>query len=123
MDRSGSRSRRSFMSAVAAGATLGSPLPLMAARAGGGGAAGAPMFDIRRFGALGDGRTLATSAIQKAIDAAGKAGGGFVLVPPGRYLSGALFLRSNVHVYVTAGATLLASAKPADFPPIPSRWE
>jgi polygalacturonase len=109
------------MGAFAAGATLGGPLPVMAAAAGG--AAAPPMFDIRRFGAVGDGRTMATVAIQKAIDAAGKAGGGFVLVPPGRYLSGALFLRSNVHVYVAAGATLLASERPQDFPPISGRWE
>src|SRR4051812_19999613 len=112
MDRSGSGSRRRFMSAVAASATLGSPLPLLAAdRSAGGGAGAMPMFDVRRFGAVGDGRTMATAAIQKAIDAAGKAGGGFVLVPPGRYLSGALFLRSNVRVYVTAGATLVASSR------------
>jgi uncharacterized membrane protein YkoI len=44
-------------------------------------------------------------------------------VPPGKYLTGPIFLRSDVHLEVTAGATLLASANIADYPPIDGRWE
>jgi hypothetical protein len=84
--------------------------------------AGAP-FDVRRFGAAGDGVTMATRAIQGAIDACHGAGGGLVMIPAGRYLCGALFLRSNVHLHVGAGAALVASKRFEDFPPIDGRWE
>ena len=78
---------------------------------------------MTRFGAVGDGKTLSTAGLQRAIDACGAAGGGMVLVPPGRYLTGALFLRSNLHLHVAAGATLLATQRFADFPAIAGRWE
>jgi hypothetical protein len=80
-------------------------------------------FDINSFGAVANGPGPATGPIQRAIDACGEAGGGVVMVPPGRYVSGALFLRSDVHVYLSAGAILTASQHPADFPPIDGRWE
>jgi polygalacturonase len=80
-------------------------------------------LDIRRFGAVPDGQTSSTAAIQRAIDTCGRGGGGMVVVPPGRYLSGALFLRSHVHLHLAAGSSLIASQRPADFPPIPNRWE
>ena len=83
----------------------------------------AGVFAVTSFGAVGDGKTLATAAIQKAIDACSAAGGGLVVVPPGRYLSGALFLRSHVHLHLEAGATLLASQRFSDFPAIEGRWE
>jgi len=131
------RSRRHFMTAFAAGATLTVPaaLPLVAAAAErqseavsapgkrARAAGGSSIFDVQRFGAVADGRTLTTAALQRAIDAAGGAGGGLVLIPPGRYLSGALFLRNNVHVYVTAGAVVVGSTRPEDYPPIAGRWE
>jgi polygalacturonase len=78
---------------------------------------------VTRFGAVGDGRTAATGALQQAIDACGAAGGGTVLVPAGRYLSGALTLRSHVHLELSAGAVLLASERIDDFPPVPGRHE
>lgn len=85
---------------------------------------GAPaIFDVTRFGAIGDGRKLCTDALQKAIDSCGDAGGGVVELPPGRYLTGALFLRSNLHLYLREGATLLASQRFEDFPAIDSRSE
>ena len=81
------------------------------------------LFDVTRFGAKGNGTTLDTRALQSAIDACAAAGGGIVLLPPGRYLSGALSLRSNVNFHVGAGAVVVASRNFADFPPIPGRWE
>jgi polygalacturonase len=85
--------------------------------------AGAGLFAVTHFGAVGDGKTLCTAAIQRAIDACGQAGGGLVLLPAGRYLSGALFLRSHVRLQIGAGASLVASQRPDDYPPVPSRWE
>jgi len=68
------------------------------------------------FGAAGDGVRLDTKPLQSAINAAAQAGGGTVLLPPGRYLSGTLFLKSNVTLHLSAGATLLGSPNLADYP-------
>ncbi|MGC9348053.1 MAG: glycoside hydrolase family 28 protein [Anaerolineae bacterium] len=75
------------------------------------------MFDITDFGAVPDGETLNTSAIQRAIEACTEAGGGQVLVPPGTYLTGTLFLQDNVTLYLTEGATLLGSPRIEDYAP------
>jgi hypothetical protein len=83
----------------------------------------AGVFEVTRFGAASDGRALATEGLQRAIDACGSAGGGTVLVPPGRYLTGALFLRSHVELHLSAGATLVASQDPRDYPTIKGRDE
>jgi polygalacturonase len=72
---------------------------------------------------VGDGKTLSTAGLQAALDACSAAGGGLVLVPPGRYLTGALFLHSNLHLHIAAGATLLATQRFSDFPTISGRWE
>ena len=72
------------------------------------------LFDIRRYGATGDGKTLDTAAIQRAIDAAAAAGGGTVLFPAGTYASYSIHLRSNVSLYIDQGATLLAAATPLE---------
>jgi polygalacturonase len=81
------------------------------------------VYDIRRFGAVGNGRTLSTAAIQRALDACGKAGGGVVLVPPGHYLTGALFLRSNLELHISRGAVLMGSPRFEDYPAIITRSE
>jgi polygalacturonase len=78
---------------------------------------------VRNFGAVGDGQALDTQAIQSAIDACAARGGGTVFVPAGAYVTGALALRSHITLYVDAGATLLGSEDPADYPIIASRWE
>ena len=69
----------------------------------------ARQFDIRENGATGDGATLDTAAIQKAIDAAAAAGGGTVLFPAGRYLSFSLRLRSHVTLQLEPGSVLIAA--------------
>jgi len=71
-------------------------------------------FSVRAFGARGDGRTLDTDAINAAIAAAGEAGGGTVLFPAGRYLSFSIRLRSNVALYLDAGATIVAADPATD---------
>jgi len=71
-------------------------------------------FDIRRYGATGDGKTLDTKAIQSAIDAAERVGGGTVLFPAGTYASYSIHLRSNVALYLDQGATLLAASVPLE---------
>lgn len=54
------------------------------------------VYDVRDFGAVGDGVTKDTAAIQAAIDAASSAGGGTVELPSGTYVSGSIWLKSNV---------------------------
>ena len=76
-------------------------------------AAGA--LNVRDYGANGDGVTKDTAAIQAAIDAAEKQGGGEVHIPPGRYLSGTIHLKNNVTLYLEAGATLAESPDDRDF--------
>jgi len=80
-------------------------------------------FNIADFGAIGDGKTLCTPAIQKAIDACAQAGGGKILVPAGRYVTNALFLKSNVHVEVLAGGTLAFTNDIASVGSVQGRWE
>ncbi|HEY4568341.1 MAG TPA: glycosyl hydrolase family 28-related protein, partial [Kribbella sp.] len=75
-------------------------------------------FSITGFGAVGDGTTLATAAIAKAIDACHRAGGGRVVVPAGTFLTGAIHLQSNVELHVSEGATLRFSTDPADYLPV-----
>jgi polygalacturonase len=66
-------------------------------------------FNITDYGATGDGTTVNTDAIQKAIDTCSQAGGGTVLVPAGKFLTGPLKLASNMNFKVDDGATLLLS--------------
>jgi polygalacturonase len=68
-----------------------------------------PAFDVTRYGARGDGRTIDSPAINRAIDAAAKAGGGTVVFPAGTYASYSVRLKSNVTLHLDRGATLLAA--------------
>ncbi len=73
-----------------------------------------------RYGAIPDGTTLSTAAIQKAIDVAAKSGGTVTLLP-GTYLTGSLFLKSNTTLDVPEGVTLLGSQHLVDYPELPTR--
>lgn len=73
------------------------------------------VFNVREHGAKGDGKSVDTAAIQKALDACGKAGGGTVLLPPGTYLSQPLILRTKTRLLIESGATLRATDEPADY--------
>jgi polygalacturonase len=91
-----------------AACTVGAPgaaLAQGAARAG---------FDVRAYGARGDGATLDTDAINAAIVAAAAAGGGTVWFPAGRYLSFSIRLRSNVALYLDAGSVIVAADPATD---------
>src|SRR5438874_8946656 len=70
---------------------------------------GPAVFSVKTYGATGKKADNARTAIQKAIDACAKSGGGVVYLPPGEYTSGTLHLRSHVRFYIEAGATLYAS--------------
>lgn len=81
-------------------------------------------FSIEKYGAKGDGRTDCTTAIRDAIAACAAAGGGRVLVPVGRFLTGAIHLRSNVNLHVVFGAYLQFSRDPrAYLPAVLTRFE
>jgi polygalacturonase len=81
------------------------------------------IFNVRAHGAAGDGQTLDTASIQAAIEACAAGGGGTVYLPAGRYLAGSLFLRNHVTLHLDAGAMILGSENPEDYPVIHSRWE
>ena len=66
-------------------------------------------FNVKDFGAMGDGKTLDSKAINLAIEAASKAGGGTVYIPSGTYLSGSIHLKSNICLFINQGATILAA--------------
>ena len=97
-----------------------------AADRGGEGVSRGPALDVRDFGGIGDGRTADTRAIQQAIDAAHRLGGGLVQLPAGTWRSGTLALRSCVTLELTPGAVLLASPDDDDFAspagPTSRRW-
>lgn len=81
-------------------------------------------FNVRQFGATGDGHTKDTAALQQALDACAAAGGGVVIVPPGVYLTGSVVLGAGTTLRFERGASLVGSPDIADYPLLPSvRWE
>jgi polygalacturonase len=81
------------------------------------------IYNVREYGATGDGQTLDSFAMQKTIDSCAEQGGGTVYLPAGQYLTGSLSLRSNITFHLDAGAVILGSENPEDYPVIHSRWE
>jgi hypothetical protein len=77
------------------------------------------VFSPRQFGAIGDGKTLDSPAINAAIDVCSKAGGGVVYCSPGKYLCGTVELKSNVTLYLEAGAVILGSTNVKQYTPKP----
>ncbi|MEM9895241.1 MAG: glycosyl hydrolase family 28 protein [Bacteroidota bacterium] len=73
------------------------------------------LFNVMDFGAVGDGDSMDAPSIQKAIDAAEDRGGGTVCFPPGVYLSGTIYLKSNVSVLFESGAKLVGSKNLDDY--------
>ena len=71
-------------------------------------------YNITDFGAIPDGITNNASAIQNAIDQCTENGGGQVIIPPGKFLSGTIILKSNVNLHLEAGAELISSLNPDD---------
>jgi len=71
---------------------------------------------VNSFGATADGATKSTAAIQKAINVCAQAGGGIVRFKPGAYVSGAIFLKRNIHLLLDQGVTVLGSQEDTDYP-------
>jgi len=108
--------RRSLLRWLGAGAATVAGAGLI--RAANAPMAGGLFFNVRDRGATGDGVTLDTAALQASIEACAAAGGGTVVFPAGRYLSGTLRLRSRVALWLQSGAVLLGSTRLQDYPPI-----
>lgn len=76
------------------------------------------IYNILDYGAIADGKTMATASIKKAIETCSKNGGGKVLVPAGKFLTGAIHLESNVNLHLEEGAEILFSTNPQDYYPL-----
>ena len=75
------------------------------------------------FGAVGDGQTMNSKAIEKAISSQAARGGGRVIIPKGIWLTGPVQLESNIELYIDKGALLLFSRDFDDYPLVYSNWE
>jgi polygalacturonase len=83
-----------------------------------------PFYNVKDYGAVGDGNTKDTEAIRKAISAAATAGGGTIYFPAGQYLTGSIHFQNRITLYLDAGAVLKFSQDFDDYlPMVKSRWE
>jgi len=84
-------------------------------------------YDVRAFGAKGDGKSLDTGAINRAIETAAAGGGGMVRFPAGSYLTFSIHLKSNITLYLDQGSTIVAADPVADHgtydAPEPNQWD
>ncbi|WP_162053405.1 glycoside hydrolase family 28 protein [Pontibacter pamirensis] len=79
------------------------------------------VYEVTKYGAVNDGKTLNTKAIQAAIDACAAKGGGIVSFEPGNYLTGSIYLKKGVHLRIDEGVQILGSQNLADYPEIDTR--
>ena len=89
-------------------------------------AAQANVYNVKNYGATGDGKTIDTPAINKTIETAAAAGGGTIYFPAGNYLSVSIHLKSNIALYLDHGATIVAAKTSSDAkydPPEPNEWD
>jgi len=101
------------LSSMGLAASAASIVPALAAAKKTAAAALSPIqFDVRAFGATGDGKTVDSPAINKAIEAAAAAGGGTVVFPAGTYVSFSIRLKSHVNLYLSQGSTIIAADSP-----------
>ena len=101
--------------AASVGQTAGAPAMAESVGSGvGSGVGSVRAFDVRAYGAKGDGATVDTPAINQAIEAVAKAGGGTIVFPAGTYLSYSVHLKSKVGLYLDHGAVLLAGSTPIE---------
>ena len=115
-EQSRALTRRQWLGAVSTAVAVSPAYSAVTERSGPTSAAKADhSYNIRDFGAKGDGRTLDTAALQAAIDACTRDGGGTVLVPPGTFVIGTTELKSNVTLHLAASATLLGSGDGKDY--------
>ena len=105
--------RRRFLKSAglagAAGIAIGTKVPTSAAQNAAEMGHPGPVYDVRTFGARGDGKTLDTPAINRTIEAAAGAGGGTVYFRAGNYLCYSIHLKSNVALYLDQGAVIVAA--------------
>jgi polygalacturonase len=80
-------------------------------------------FNVIEYGAVGDGQTLNTTAIQKTIDTAFAAGGGTVLIPAGKFLTGPFTLASGIHLQLATGSAILITDDLKNYPVVKSRYQ
>jgi len=84
----------------------------------------ARQFDLAHFGAVGDGSTDCSDAFAKAVAACSAAGGGRIVVPAGKFLTGPIHLRSRIDLHLSEGATVAFIPEPARYlPPVLTHWE
>ncbi len=124
--------RRNFLrmsGAGIAGVAVGGAPPRANAKPAASGLTAAGEYDVKAFGAKGDGKTLDTTAINSAIRAAASAGGGTVRFPPGSYLCYSIHLKGNIALHLGPGSTIVAadsltqgSSRGYD-PPEPNDWD
>lgn len=81
------------------------------------------LYNVKDFGAHGDGQSLETEALQNAIDMSHYNGGGIVFFPPGKYLTGTLILKSNVEIYLSNGTIILGSENINDYKSIKTEFK
>jgi polygalacturonase len=80
-------------------------------------------YIISDYGAVGDGTTINTKSIQTAIDKCSLADGGVLVVPKGTFMTGAIFLKKGVNLFIEKEGILKGTTRQSDYPQIQTRWE